>query len=263
MVPWLIFGILVFVAVIVVFSITAAFVWGPRLIRKLSGTTGPIANGVPSEAIIESIADTGMTVTMRGVGAYAPDYKFVLQVTPIGGGAPYRVEMKALVPRLYLPMVVPGARVGVLIDPANPTTVSIDFSRMSGASPAGWAASAAERDVDALAGAVRSGSSVGADHILATGTHGTAVVIMAQPAARTGGDIDRPADPSGLNDPTWLFTVEVSLAGEKPFPAFFSHRVPLAKVASVAPGEKLAVAVDPTNKTEAVAIDWDKSPLGA
>ena len=33
MVPWLIFGILIFVVVIVVFSITAPFIWGPRLIR--------------------------------------------------------------------------------------------------------------------------------------------------------------------------------------------------------------------------------------
>ena len=129
---WLVLGILIFLVVVVVFSITAAFVWGPRLIRRLSGTTGPIVNGVPSEAIIESIADTGMTVTMRGVGAYAPDYRFVLQVTPIGGGAPYRVELKALVPRLYIPMVVPGARVGVLIDSADPQRVSIDFGRMSG-----------------------------------------------------------------------------------------------------------------------------------
>jgi len=130
MVLWLVFGILIFVAVIVVFSITGAFLWGPRLIRKLSGTTGPIENGVPSDAIIEGISDTGITVSMRGVGAYAPDYRFVLQVDPIGGGAPYRVELKALVPRIYIPMVVPGARVGVLVDPANPMNVSIDFTRM-------------------------------------------------------------------------------------------------------------------------------------
>lgn len=126
----LVLGIFVFVLVIVAISITGAFVWGPRLIRRVSGTSGPIENGVPSEAIIESIADTGLTVTMRGVGAYSPDYRFVLQVTPLDGGPPYRVEMKALVPRLYLPMVVPGARVGILIDPADPMKVSIDFSRI-------------------------------------------------------------------------------------------------------------------------------------
>jgi hypothetical protein len=285
MVPWLVFGILIFVVVIVVFSITAAFVWGPRLIRRLSGTTGPIKNGVPSDAIIESIADTGVTVTMRGVGAYAPDYRFVLQVTPVGGGAPYRVQMKALVPRLFIPAVVPGARVGVLIDPTDPSKVSIDFSRMGGASAAGWGAGPAAGasggmgfdfdangrpaagDVATVVGAVRSGSlptiKGSADHVLATGTHGTAVITSAQPLGKIVRDINPAADPSRLNDPMWLFTVEVSLAGEAPFPAVFGHRVPLAKVASVAPGVKLAVAVNEADKNQDVAIDWDKSPIGA
>ncbi|MGD0409794.1 MAG: hypothetical protein ABSB34_12500 [Candidatus Limnocylindrales bacterium] len=284
MVPWLVLGILIFVAVIVVFSITAAFLWGPRLMRKLSGTTGPIKNGEPSDAIIESIADTGMTVTMRGVGSYAPDYRFVLQVSPVGGGAPYQVQTNALVPRLFIPMVVPGARVGVLIDPTDPTKVSIDFGRMGGASAAGWAAnpaSGASAGIDfnleansqpavadvARVEAMGSGAPPfirsGDDHILATGTHGTAVITTAQPTGRTVREVDSAVDPHLQDDPIWLFTVEVSLAGERPFPAVFSHRVPLAKVASVAPGVKLAVAVDPTNKSQAVAIDWDRSPISA
>ena len=267
MVPWLIIGIVIFVVVIVAFSITAPFLWGPRLIRKLSGTTGPIRNGVPSDAIIESIADTGVTVTMRGVGAYAPDYRFVLQVTPVGGGAPYRVETKALVPRVYIATVVPGARVGVLIDPTNPMKLSIDFSRMGGASGAGWSAGPAAGDIPAPIDAVRGGTlptiNGGNDHILATGTHGTAVITMAQPTGKTLRDIDPAADPSRLTDPIWLFTLEVSLAGEKPFSAIFGHRVPLAKLASVTPGVKLEVAVDQSDSSQAVAIDWDKSPIDA
>lgn len=54
---------------------------------------------------------------------------------------------------------------------------------------------------------------------------------------------------------------EVTLAGQAPFPAVFGHRVPLAKLASVAPGVKVAVAVDPANPYQEVAIDWDKSPI--
>ena len=144
MVIWLVIGILVFIALIFVFVFTAAFVWGPRLIRKLSGTTGPMVNGLSGEAIIESIADTGMTVSMRGVGAYAPDYRFVLQVSPAGGEATYRVETKALVPRLYLPLVVPGAHVGVLIDPTDPARVSIDFTRLADLSGRTWVAGQSE-----------------------------------------------------------------------------------------------------------------------
>jgi hypothetical protein len=55
--------------------------------------------------------------------------------------------------------------------------------------------------------------------------------------------------------------VEVTLAGEAPFPAVFGHRVPLAKIGAVAPGVKLTVAVNEANKNQEVAIDWDKSPI--
>jgi hypothetical protein len=37
--------------------------------------------------------------------------------------------------------------------------------------------------------------------------------------------------------------------------------VPLAKLASVAPGVKLVVAVDESDKNNEVAIDWDRSPI--
>jgi len=119
--------------------------------------------------------------------------------------------------------------------------------------------------VNAVVGAVASGQmrtiKGKADEILATGTHGTAVITTASPLGKTVRDINPNADPSRLNDPMWLFTVEVSLAGQEPFPAVFGHRVPLAKLATVAPGVRLAVAVNPANRSSEVAIDWDRSPL--
>jgi len=120
-------------------------------------------------------------------------------------------------------------------------------------------------DVANLASGVQSGAvheiKGSAAQLLATGTHGTAVVTTAMPLGKTVRDINPNADPSRLNDPMWLFTVEVSLAGQAPFPAVFGHRVPLDKLVSVAPGAKLAVAVNEANKNQEVAIDWDKSPL--
>jgi hypothetical protein len=101
-----------------------------------------------------------------------------------------------------------------------------------------------------------------ADELLATGTHGTAVVTSAAPLGKTVRDINPNADPSRLNDPMWLFTVEVTVAGENPFPAVFGHRVPLAKLVSVGPGMRLAVAVNMADRNNEVAIDWDRSPLG-
>jgi hypothetical protein len=121
--------------------------------------------------------------------------------------------------------------------------------------------------VESLVGAVRSGSVPtirgSAATILATGTHGTAVITTAMPLGKTAGQVNPSIDPPQANDPIWVFTVEVALAGQAPFPAVFGHRVPMAKVAALAPGVRLAVAVDPQNPNQDVAIDWDKSPLGA
>jgi uncharacterized membrane protein YgcG len=283
-IPWIIF-----VVVVVIFSITAPFLWGPWLIGKLAGATGPIKGGLPGDAVIESIADTGVTVTMPSVGPDAPDYKLGLQVTPsYGSSAPYHVDTKVLVPRIYIPMIVPGAQIGVLIDPKDPQKVSVDFSRIGGSAAAVGAGGAggsgaggsgaggmdfsfdangqpSAGSVSSLIGAVRSGAlptiKGSAAQLLATGTHGTAVITTCQPMGKTVRDMNPAAEASHLNDPMWLFTLEVSLAGQNPFPAVFGHRVPVDKVALIAPGVKLAVAVDESNKNQDVAIDWDKSPL--
>ena len=272
--------VIIFVVVVVIFSITAPFVWGPWLIRKLTGTSSPIQNGLPADAVIESIADTGVTVTMPSVGPNAPEYKLSLQVTPTGGGSPYPVEIKVIVPRVYIPMILPGAHIGVLVDPAKPSNVSIDFGRIGGSAADGDPAAPdgtevafdasgqpSAADVSAVVGAVRSGSlpttKGSAAELLATGTRCTAVITTAQPLGKTVRDIDPSAEASHLNDPMWLFTVEVTLAGEAPFPAVFGHRVPLDKVGGIAPGVKLAVAVNLANRNQEVAIDWDKSPITA
>jgi hypothetical protein len=99
------------------------------------------------------------------------------------------------------------------------------------------------------------------DEILATGVRGVAVVTTASPLGKTVRDINPYADPSRLDDPMWLFTVEVSLPGQQPIPAVFGHRVPMAKLAFVVPGARLAVAVNPANPNNEVAIDWEQSPM--
>jgi len=260
------------------------------LMRKVTGIAGPIKNGVPSDAFIESITDTGTTITSPHVGPDAPVYKLGLQVAPVGGGAPYPAEVKAAIPRLYIPMVLPGATIGVMVDPLNPASVSPDFTRirpagagggmpgagmggvsMTPAGPGGFgmnfdaSGQPSMNDVSALASGVHGGQvntiKGSADQLLATGTHGTAVVTTAMPLGKTVRDINPAADPSRLNDPVWLFTVEVTLAGQAPFPAVFGHRIPLAKLGAVAPGVKLAVAVNEANKNQEVAVDWEKSPL--
>lgn len=273
--------------------------------RKFGGTMGSIKNGIPTDAVIQSIAETGVTITSPSIGPKAPVYKMGLLVTPPGGGDPYLVEETHAIPRIFVPMTLPGARIGVLVDPSNPQKVVPDWNRFNApgaaaAAPDAGSSYASEAaavlggagavagtvmvnpggvtvtfdkqgnpvsGVNDMVGAVRSGAMPTikgkAATILATGTHGTAVVTTAQPLGKLVRDIDPSAEPSHLYDPIWLFTLEVNLAGRTPFPAMLGHRVPVAKVAQIAPGVKLSVAVDESNPSQDVAIDWDKSPIGA
>lgn len=285
-------------------------------LAQMRGDTASMKNGILADALVESIGETGTTISSPSVGPEAPVYHFKLLVTPPGGGTPYRTEMKHAVPRLYVPMVLPGTRLGIKIDPKNPMRVVPDWDRLNGPALDGGAAAAGAAGgfggggagartvtmtfdgapggdfsaaapgsipgvaptltfdangtplsggVESLVGAVRSGSVPtirgSAATILATGTHGTAVITTTMPLGKTAGQVNPAIDPLQANDPIWVFTLEVSLAGQAPFPAVFGHRVPPAKVAALAPGVKLSVAVDPQNPYQDVAIDWDKSPL--
>jgi hypothetical protein len=299
------FWFIMLVATVLPIAITVVVLFW--FFRKFRGTTGSIKGGLPADATILSIAETGMTVSSPSAGPEAPVYRMMLQVTPPGGGAPYQAEATHAVPRIFAPMILPGANIGVLVDPLSPEHVTPDWSRVgspfagasgagagfggasmamagAGVTPgpttlmtAGGTMSTAKVNVtfDAqgnptsgigeMVGAVQSGTMPiirgKADQILATGTHGTAIITTAQPLGKKVRDINPAADPSRLDDPMWLFTLEVSLAGQTPFTAMMGHRVPVAKVATLAPGVKLAVAVDPQNPSQDVAIDWERSPI--
>jgi hypothetical protein len=280
--------------VIMVLSVGLPLVVMFWFFRKFSGVTGGIRNGIPASAVIQSVSETGMTISSPSIGPEAAVYKLGLLVTPPGGGEPYQVEETHAIPRVFMPMTIPGARIGVLVDPADPMKVVPDWGRFNNPDGVAGAAGpiAAESGAMMTAGGVMDtagvavtfdaqgnpisglGAMVGAIQsgqmptikgkaatILATGTHGTAVITSAQPLGKKVRDLDPSAEPARLDDPIWLFTVEVSLAGRAPFTAMFGHRVPAAKVSDVAPGVKLAVAVDESNPSAEVAIDWDRSPL--
>ncbi len=290
-------GSFILTLAIIALCFVLAIFGGPFLVRRMAGVSAPIKDGLPTTATITSVAETGMTVTMPSVGPDAPDYKLGLNVVPPGGGEPYPVEVKAIVPRIFVPMILPGAQIAVQVDPGNPKHVVPDWQRtgsgeaagagtvqvasdMAGALALGRAGGTISMDgvnvgfdkdgrpvsgLDAVVGAVRGGTMHqeygSAATLLATGTHGTAVVTSAQPLGKRVRDIKPNEDPSKLDDPLWLFTLEVTLPGRTPYPAMFGHRVPLAKVAEIGPGTKLAVAVDEAQPTAEVAIDWDRSPL--
>jgi hypothetical protein len=100
-------------------------------LRKVGATTRPMANGVPADAIIETIADTGFTASAPGIGANSPRYRLGLQVIPADQfSSPYRVEITTFIPRIYTPQIVPGAKIGVIVDPTNPSNVALDLARL-------------------------------------------------------------------------------------------------------------------------------------
>lgn len=254
------------VLVVVILVITFGIIW--LVMRSIGGLTGRMKNGLPARAVIQSIAETGTTISAPSVGPEAPVYSIILQVTPPSGPA-YAATTKQAIPRIFVPMILPGAQVAVLIDPADPQHVDIDFQNFSttpkaigdvlaSASGGDSTSSAAE-----LVREVRSGempTTVGsAAALLASGTRGTATVQTAMPLGKRVRDLNPAADPATLDDPMWLFTLQVEVPGEAPFPAVFGHRVPAYVAGQVAPGMRLKVAVDMADRNQEVAIDWQGS----
>jgi hypothetical protein len=280
-----IFWFIVAIAVILVFRYFLVGNWRPRI-----GSAG-IRNGIPSVATVEAISETGVTVSSPWVGPDAAVFRLTLLVAPVGGGQPYEVAVDQTVPRVVRPMIVPGGRVGVLIDPMNPANVTLDLANIGG--PAGMAgltpppapeipgavpgsagsgltmsfdaSGQPTGDLNSVVSGVKGGTmntiNASADQLLATGTHGVATITTAQPLGKTVRDMNPHAKPERLDYPMWLFTVEVSLPGQAPFPAIFGHYVPTHRIALVAPGVRLAVAVNEADRNEDVAIDWERSPL--
>jgi hypothetical protein len=78
------------------------------------------AAGLPAEATVVEIWDTGVTVNND------PVVGFLLDVRPTGGRAPFQAKTKALISRLAVPRVQPGATLRVMFDPNDSTRVALD-----------------------------------------------------------------------------------------------------------------------------------------
>ncbi len=75
-------------------------------------------------ATVLDVADTGVVMSER------PIVRLQLRVE-LPGVAPYDTAASATVPEAAVGFVRPGARVGVLVDPTDLATVSVDLSRLS------------------------------------------------------------------------------------------------------------------------------------
>jgi len=78
------------------------------------------AVGQPAEATVVQIWDTGVTVNND------PVVGFLLDVRPTDGRPTFQAKTRALVSRLAVPRVQPGATLRVMFDPKDTARVAID-----------------------------------------------------------------------------------------------------------------------------------------
>ena len=86
-------------------------------------------NGVPGEAVIRAVHETGTMVNNQ------PMYAFDLDVTG-QGFAPVSTSRREVIPFWFLNRVGPQSRVPVKVDPSNPTRVIFDWDRFAMTTPA-------------------------------------------------------------------------------------------------------------------------------
>ncbi|MGN9840273.1 hypothetical protein ACTMTI_19325 [Nonomuraea sp. H19] len=80
-----------------------------------------LATGIAAQAVVESMADTGMTVNGQ------PVVSFVLAVRTDDGQA-YRVTHRQSLPRIPMGVVAPGVTVPVKVDRQRRERVRIDWA---------------------------------------------------------------------------------------------------------------------------------------
>ena len=99
------------VGVGVFFLTTMVLLMGAPIASWLSNRA-TLARGVPAEAVILKISDTGTTINNN------PVVRLLLEVHP-PGQPPFQAETEKLLSRLQIPQVQPGATVQVKYDPTN------------------------------------------------------------------------------------------------------------------------------------------------
>jgi hypothetical protein len=271
-------GSLILVSVVV--PIAVAVLVLVMVFKRLGGMsrTSKIRDkgGLPGQATILSIAETGMTINETNAVL-----RFGLAVQ-VQGRPQYQVEITQSVPRIAMGMVAPGRVVAVWVDPADQSKVAIDFSMVPPAAagpptviglpgqPAGAAAPAApgttfhgDNPAETAAFAATLAANPGA-HVDVTDPHvGSAQEILdtGKPARATivnTFDVNM-VTPDG--DPVVGYILNVQPDDGTPaYQATLGHRTPKALGRTPGPGTQLAVKYVATNPTE-VAIDWHASGL--
>ena len=84
-----------------------------------------LTTGTLGTATIKGLTDTGTLVNFN------PQVVIDMEVT-VEGGAAYPLQLTTSVPQIHIPLVQPGATIGVRVDPADPQSVALDWARPQG-----------------------------------------------------------------------------------------------------------------------------------
>ena len=114
-------GIVCFTLLITIGSFAFAFF----IIRRVTGGSKAERqlrqSGVPAQATIVRIWETGVRVNMN------PQVGLLLEVHP-AGGAPFQAEAKTVISQIMIPQFQPGAQVPVKYDPNDTSKVVLAFN---------------------------------------------------------------------------------------------------------------------------------------
>jgi hypothetical protein len=185
--------------------------------------------GLPAEATILRIWDTGMTVNDD------PVVGFLLEVRPPGSPA-YQAETKLLVSRLSVPQVQPGAIVPVRYDPAQPAHVSLELRPreplpLPAPTPLPRAA-----DLEAEK-----------QRLLASGVAGTATILQCHPLGLFDAD----------GRPAYDLLVSVDVPGHPTLQGPARTPVPKEREHWFQAGQRLPIKADPEAPSH-FAVDWER-----
>jgi hypothetical protein len=84
-----------------------------------------LTTGTPGTATIKGLQETGTLVNFN------PQVVLDLEVA-VEGKDPYTTQLTTAVPQMQIPLVSPGNKVGVRVDPADPSSIAIDWTRPQG-----------------------------------------------------------------------------------------------------------------------------------
>jgi hypothetical protein len=225
---------------------------------SMMGDSKVLDSGVPGQAVVMSLEPTGTVIN---------DMYYVCNIglrVQLPAQAPFDVIVKQSVPLHAMARVDPGRTVAVKVDPVDRTKVAIDFNTVvTGPAPAAMADPSAGMIAGAVATGGLSGITVSSTvDLLKSGQRVLGVLTEYADTGNTPASLGvAPTRPEFANDPLYAVTLQLHVSNTAPIESKVVHRVPRAQVPNLTMGMQLNCAVDPSNPTRNVAIDWGDIPV--